>query len=79
MSRAVAVIPKRWASWRGKGWARVYVFTPWLLADMFHAMGRFIFKRQFWQHDDLRYFLVLRLIVHVIMFYMPGDFFDEMI
>ena len=29
--------------------------------------------------DDLRYFWELHLIVHVIMFYMTGDFFDEMI
>ena len=31
------------------------------------------------KHDDLRYFWVLHLIVNVMMLYMTGDLFDEMI
>ena len=58
-----------------------FVFSVYLQfkPDTFHALGRFIFKRQFWQHmmiyGTLRYGTVtvrygaVRLIVHVKMFF----------
>ena len=39
----------------------------------------YIYTSTLAKHDDLRYFLVLQLIVHAIMRYMTGNFFDEMI
>ena len=48
-------------------------------ADLFHALGRFIFKRHFWQYMMIYGISEYCAWLSMLMFYMKGDFFDEII
>ena len=78
-SRRLPLGPAR-VKCRVQGMSRTMSNSEWSRTDIFHALGLFIFKRQFWQNmmvlDTSEHWAWLS---HAIMCYMTGDFFDETI